>query len=334
MKSFLRNWAGTALFLSASLFAMAQTPVAFWKFDETSGSTVKEEIGNLTSTVIGNTENPFVKGARGNGVDFSKFAADGRIDVTSYAPVEFTTGSFSISAIVKIDWLTTGEQNIVAKGFRADDVDGHWYALYVSSGTTKRYTFAVDDKVTKTDVRFDIPSTYTGWVHLAAVRNTTTKLLELYVNGEKVIDKADATTESIASPNFPLTIGNYNNSAKYGGIIDEVKIFNAALTADQVKSMFAAYPVNTDGTLKTSVNNLSIGKIDIYPNPAGEFISLKNLTEATTISVYNPEGQMVISTKLNSSSDRIDVRSLSKGIYFITLRDKNSMVRKGSFIKQ
>jgi ribosomal protein L23 len=315
----------------------SQTPVAYWKFDETSGTTAKEEISNLTSTITNNTENPFVQAAKGNGIDFSKFNADGKVEVTSYAPVEFTTGSFSISAVVKLDRATTTEQDIVAKGLRDAAVDGHWYALYISGGATQRYTFAVDDNVTKTDVKYDIPAGYDGWVHLVAVKDATSDFLYIYANGAKVVEKADATDASIESPTYPLSIGNNNEAGgKYNSIIDEVKIFNVALTETEISTMFNSYGINpNDGSLNTTgIKNFSSQNIEVYPNPASEKIMLKNANDKVWANIYSVTGKLVKTVQLASGEKEIDIKSLNNGFYYITvLNSKNKIVTKGSFIK-
>lgn len=338
MKTSLLSLAGLASLLIAGNLAYSQTPVAYWKLED---NTVKDEIGNLPSSLVGSSADPFVTAAIGKGLDFSKLdAATGAVSVPTAPAIEFTTGSFSIAATVTLNKTVSTEQDIVAKGWRSNSVDGHWYALYISSNASK-YTFAVDDNYDyehsgtpgKTALTYAVPAEQNGWVHLVAVRNTAAGLLELYINGTQVGTTTDNTKESIASPNYPLLIGNTNEgNSLYGGIIDEVRIYNVALTQAEITTLFAASNVKTDGTV--NVDEMAVSKIGIYPNPASETICIKNLTEPSTVKIYNAEGKLLLTSDVHSGSDKINVSHLNRGLYLISVNNNNRLVTRTSFIKQ
>jgi hypothetical protein len=64
---------------------------------------------------------------------------------------------------------------------------------------------------------------------------------------------------------------------------------------------------------------LSFGELPaIYPNPARDFISLKNIkNESGNITIYDLNGVMVLSGTFLSSSDNFDVSSLKPGLYLL-----------------
>ncbi|SEH49163.1 reprolysin-like metallopeptidase [Chryseobacterium culicis] len=106
------------------------------------------------------------------------------------------------------------------------------------------------------------------------------------------------------------------------------------------------YPKYTEGTddysygsfkdfpVKILENNLSVNEVKestsevfIYPNPADTFIEVKNLSSKADYKIYSAEGRLVQNGKFDGQ--RINIASLTKGIYIITfVDDKNTYNRK------
>ncbi len=78
------------------------------------------------------------------------------------------------------------------------------------------------------------------WYHIAAVYkgNDPSQKLKLYVNGRQVSQSAGGTA-ALNATTSKFTIGKFATSATYffNGGIDEVRVFNQALTTDQVQKM-------------------------------------------------------------------------------------------------
>ena len=68
----------------------------------------------------------------------------------------------------------------------------------------------------------------------------------------------------------------------------------------------------------TSVNNKSSGGIEIYPNPATNFITI-NATNSNieTVQIVNITGDVVVESRTNSN--QVDVSHLPTGVYFVQL---------------
>lgn len=61
----------------------------------------------------------------------------------------------------------------------------------------------------------------------------------------------------------------------------------------------------------------------VYPNPAADFIKLKNLPEGEMgITVFRLDGAAVIQKVLSSASQPIDISGLSRGLYLIRIGNK------------
>jgi len=66
----------------------------------------------------------------------------------------------------------------------------------------------------------------------------------------------------------------------------------------------------------------------IYPNPAKSEINISSESIINSIEIYNPLGQNVFQTKVNSKSKSIDINSLSKGIYIIGVNTDKGYIKK------
>lgn len=95
---------------------------------------------------------------------------------------------------------------------------------------------------------------------------------------------------------------------------------------------------STSCNLVTSVNSLDIDMaIDIYPNPSNNEINIiipdtEKLT-SNTITLLSPLGQILITEKINSQKSIIDISSLPKGLYLLTISVNENIFTK-KIIKQ
>lgn len=72
--------------------------------------------------------------------------------------------------------------------------------------------------------------------------------------------------------------------------------------------------------------------INIYPNPAVDFLSLTKISDKATYKIYSEVGQLV-STGIVKNK-KIDVSSLAKGVYVIRVSDIGKEVLNTKFIKK
>jgi hypothetical protein len=86
----------------------------------------------------------------------------------------------------------------------------------------------------------------------------------------------------------------------------------------------------------TDVRNVNSGipAYKIYPNPSGGQLTISSGVGAVSVSIINAIGQVLIEQKSYSDKASIDVSSLSCGIYFIKLVDKQGRSTVKRFIKE
>ncbi|HPX05438.1 MAG TPA: T9SS type A sorting domain-containing protein, partial [Tenuifilaceae bacterium] len=83
-------------------------------------------------------------------------------------------------------------------------------------------------------------------------------------------------------------------------------------TAESDRTLVANFKV------ATGIENSTLGNAEVYPNPFGESISLKNHEGVSQIIITNLIGQRVMDVQLNGAS-RISTAHLQKGVYLVVL---------------
>jgi hypothetical protein len=72
--------------------------------------------------------------------------------------------------------------------------------------------------------------------------------------------------------------------------------------------------------------------IDIYPNPAIDYISIETHQKAT-IEILNIDGQLINNTKTDGITTDIDITGFAKGFYFIKVQSEKGVAMK-KFVKE
>ncbi len=80
-----------------------------------------------------------------------------------------------------------------------------------------------------------------------------------------------------------------------------------------------------------SIFENQLNKVQVYPNPASDMVSISGVQQITETKVINMAGQMVV--KDNSGSSNLEVSSLPAGIYSIFVTDKQGNQFIGKLIK-
>jgi len=203
--------------------------VAAYGFDEGTGTTVKDSSGNnLTGTVIGATWT--ATGMYGSALSFN--GTSSYVDLGSPSALQLT-GSMTIEAWVKAAANPADDGQIVSKSNGAGwqlktspDTGPHTFGISVSvNSTTKaqRYSTAV-------------PALNT-WYHIAGVYDAAALTLSTYVNG--VLDNGTlrgTVPASQLNQTANVNIGRRTGGFYFNGVIDEVRIYNRALSQAEIQT--------------------------------------------------------------------------------------------------
>jgi hypothetical protein len=203
--------------------------VAAYGFEEGTGGTTADNSGSgRTGTLNGANWTP--DGRHGKALSFN--GTSNWVTVADAAPLRLTTGmtleAWVYPTAAAPDWST-----VVLK---ERGTAGMSYALYAADGAARPpagyiYRSGTDYNATGTS---NLP--LNTWTHLAATYNGS--IIRLYVDGTQVATRS--VSGSMGTSTSPLRIGGNNVWGEYfTGRIDEVRIYNNALTQAQIQTDMA-----------------------------------------------------------------------------------------------
>ena len=215
--------------------------VAYWPFDEGSGTSAGDFSGNGISGTLQASATWESVGHRNGAIRFSGNSED---QVLVGTPEALNlTGAVSVSAWVKPEGVSS--YGVIAGIDQSGGAANDQYVLKTTHSNTQQLSFQVTAAgvgYTATDtVNLSVRSSEgsDGWVHVAGVFVPGESVL-LYVNGQLVAERAVTidTLQSTLSAERPFRIGNMSDSSDYGfnGLIDELRVFSASLSAEEVSA--------------------------------------------------------------------------------------------------
>ena len=153
------------------------------------------------------------------------------------------------------------------------------------------------------------------------------------------------------------------DAAYFKGAVDDVRIWRTVRTEQQIASTYDAklvgneqnlsayWPLNEgegttaiDATANAFVANLKNGpqwiasntacwgvgidenqnnKYNVYPNPTNNFIYIDNISEISTIEIFDIKGQKLESVDANKASLKIDISNFNNGIYLLRITNSS-----------
>jgi len=151
---------------------------------------------------------------------------------------------FGLSDSLTIDaWIKTGSlsstQRIIGKQTAAGQ-NGVYLLRLFSAG--KLQFFLRDTNGVVTSVTSTAPINDNLFHHVAGVRDIATDTIRIYIDGVQVGSTTDLTTGSFVT-NLDLLIGAYSStpgSNNFDGLIDEVELFDRALSSSEIADIFNA----------------------------------------------------------------------------------------------
>jgi hypothetical protein len=75
-------------------------------------------------------------------------------------------------------------------------------------------------------------------------------------------------------------------------------------------------------------------QLNIYPNPASDWIHIDGLKDEMEISILNLQGQIIDQFTSNSISNKFHIVNLSSGIYFLQWSDDKELKTKKFIINR
>ena len=221
-------------------------PMGHWKMDESSGTQVDDWSGNANHGTMTNMDpiGDRVEGKNNKALDF-----DGVDDTVAISNFQFSSSNqFSMSQYVNFKTLATGKPIVGEWGgnqnnilIKTDDTNSDELKICIAS--------SLNDACANYATTTDLNLTADQWIHIQAVYNgagaTDADKLKLYINGtSKTLSFAGTIPATIQSASTAgITIGG-NSGAYINAILDDLKIYNYALTEEQIKLDYNGGAVN------------------------------------------------------------------------------------------
>jgi hypothetical protein len=206
------------------------SPVGYWKMDEGYGtSTTQDSSQNNQDMTLVNTPTWTNSGKFGRALDFEKDSSEyawtadsSALSITSDLTVSAWIKPESNSAITEYviagKWTTINQSYLLAQW-------GSELRMSIDSGSNYKTTSGLGLQVGQ-------------WYYVSGVYSASAQTVTLYVNG---VDKGGSVTgtipSSIGDDTENFFIGSYTGTGvarAFDGLIDEVKVYNSALTPDQI----------------------------------------------------------------------------------------------------
>jgi hypothetical protein len=214
--------------------------VAYWPFDEESGTAVLDQSGNgHNGTMVGYAQR--TAGVSGNAL--LNMGRNGGVDVPDDSAFALTK-SLTLSLWLRVDTWIEGQMLVF---FRGDSRPGYDPYVLAVDYPSKTIRFQVQDNASVPNggnydtVRAPVDSG--TWVLVTGVFDTKcdTKTLALYVNGKRVSQKTTtvspfAALDANQGPGVGIGHHAMRSSNDYGfaGAVDEVRLYSRALSATEI----------------------------------------------------------------------------------------------------
>lgn len=233
-----------ALGNSYSGVVLGDNPVGYWRLGETSGTTAADEVAGNNATYVNNPTlgaTGLLAGDPDKAITLAH-ASEQYVEIPHRADYKIaTTGVLTIEFLGKLGFGAAGRGKVVSKSsgsgeyewaIAEHDADAIRVQVWEGSGGgVVTSTFAVPGGTTDVNA------------HWAFVLDETNDLIVMYMNGVEFA--RDTTTWSGASngspSSAPVQIGRRGDDLDYlSGTVDEVAIYDYALTPQQVAQHYAA----------------------------------------------------------------------------------------------
>ncbi|TWE01027.1 sucrose-6-phosphate hydrolase SacC (GH32 family) [Neobacillus bataviensis] len=247
---------------------------AFWKFDEQKGTVARDSVSGIddyvnyvfnTSTEKPKTGPLWKKGILNNALLF-----DGYSTWISRSADKFLkpSNAITISAWVAprtYEWGDLGQDSIIVN--QQDKSKSQGFGLGIGRHGSWDLQLGINNAWFRVDAAKDKPIPLGKWSYVTATYDMDSQSMRLYLNGELAGEKKVPVKGVISPSTEPLIIGKHNQPAiingvfsanMFDGLIDELNISYAPITAEQVKDDYNSYLSKLDQNIPNPQLELSL----------------------------------------------------------------------------
>ncbi|NIP25986.1 MAG: hypothetical protein GWN67_16725 [Phycisphaerae bacterium] len=207
--------------------------ISHWKFDEGGGLIAYDSAGNNDGVVFGAawTTSPF-----GNALYFD--GVDDYVEVNSADELKLNlTGSISVWVLPN-DLYRHSIVNKHGAPWSGNKTVNYWLVF----GSYNQCSFVIGDGASYVQAMIPLEGFAVGkWNNIVGTWNSSN--IKIYGNGELKDTQANTLSDLVTSDDYPVRIGSDNGDGWFfDGLIDEVAIYNRALSAEEVEQIYEPVP--------------------------------------------------------------------------------------------
>jgi hypothetical protein len=277
--------------------------VSYWKMDENGGTTVYDYLGlnngTFTNKVVWTT------GKINSGV-FLNGQAPGGTGSGPYINIPDSSILRVVRDITVMAWVkpvdvATWHQVVCKRLYQATDPYNSYIIDTTDTGSNNRWRFCVSNGnagsgrcVTDTE-----PLTPGVWTHLAGVYDGSA--LKIYVNGvlKNTTDASSVGNIGYTSQSLRIGTSNTDPGQYFNGTIDEVAIFNRALSASEIQALY-----------QNSLNGYN------YCQQPGAYINFVPPTPANGSTITNNYVEINSTIDITNASANLDTFKFNWQLYY------------------
>jgi hypothetical protein len=211
-----------------SVQAPSPGPVGYWELDDGFGVIAEDSTANNNDGTL-EGETSWVAGKVGTGaVEFT--GAGGRVRIP-HAEALMPSSAISVAAWMYPTQETSYSARVIAKGVDANDSEPY----YVQFSDEYRVSWTLRDEPNRSNHPLDSDEyDLNEWIHMAGTYDGD--IIALYINGQLEDSNNIGDIGGILYDSNDLSIGNASdvNNRAFIGKIDDVRVYNYALSASEV----------------------------------------------------------------------------------------------------
>jgi len=267
-----------------------------------------------------------------------KFDGD-RDSVLAPNAVQLISDYTSVSFWIRVDSINTSDAEAYILDF------GHWDQRWKVSlpqhtkivWTTNSKNDQFDNAISDMDSGDGNELVEDFWWYVTMVHDGEDDII--YVDGVEVNRKP--APGILNSTNRPLGMGSnpIDGGQYFNGALDELKIYNRALTADEVANLYANGTTGVDNHLSVELRKYI--KV-AYPNPAAEQLTVEHELDAgqpTLLRIFDVSGRQIDAVRFDKyelpiGQFTLDVQDYKAGTYFLNVISGGKNLGGMKFFKQ
>lgn len=249
MKLRTTKWILLSIFLLGNLSLWGQSTsglVTYYPFD----NSLLDQSGNASNGFIsGDSSMIYACGLGGSALRMN--GSNNKVIILGVAEDYFETDDFTIAFFFSPNNLGAGTQTLVTKGENCDDIQN--FAIRYSANS-RTVTAELNENSSKKSVVDAVLDDNKCWQHVAVVRSSGTT--RLYINGvlrssNSAISRIDLTNNGVLQLGSGACVGVID--FLYSGLMDEFRLYERALSGDEVLELYTPFEPNVILTRDTTV---------------------------------------------------------------------------------